>query len=152
MKKVWIILVGLFMLSSINTALAAEVGTKEEAEALVKKAITFIKENGKEKAYAAFQDPKGQFVDRDLYITVYDFDGNCLAHGANPKMVGKNMIEMRDPDGKQYIKERVDGAKANGKGWHDLKVSNPISKQIEPKTMYYEKVDDVIVSCGAYVK
>ena len=73
----WVLVLGL------NTALAADVGTKDEATAMVKKAVGFIKANGADKAYAEFSNPKGQFVDRDLYIAVYDMTGKCLAHGAN---------------------------------------------------------------------
>ena len=75
----WVLAVGL------GTAFAADAGTKDEAVAMVKKAVDFIKANGADKAYAEFSNPKGQFVDRDLYITIYDMNGKCLAHGANAK-------------------------------------------------------------------
>jgi cytochrome c len=127
-------------------------GTPAEAKALVEKAIAFVKENGKEKAFAAFGDPKGKFVIGDLYVFVYDMTGKCVAHGGNPKMIGKDLIDMKDADGKSFVKERVAIAKEKGKGWQDYKFSNPVSKAIEDKRAYVEKVDDVIVGCGAYSK
>src|ERR1700748_3882384 len=81
-----------------------------EAEALVKKAIVYYKKNGKEKTMPELMKTPGPFIDRDLYVTVYDMQGNDLAH-INPKMVGKNMLELRDADGKYHIKERMEAAK-----------------------------------------
>ncbi len=125
-------------------------GKPEEAIAMVKKATAFLKANGREKALAEFSNPKGRFVDRDLYVTVYDVSGNCLAHGFNPKMVGKNMIELKDPDGKPFIKERSEAAKTRDQFWIDYRYINPATKQLGSKSMYTEKVGDLLVSCGVY--
>jgi cytochrome c len=144
--------VSFLVLIAGNITFAAEFGTAAEAEAMVRKAIQLIKTEGKEKAFAAFCDPKGKFVDRDLYITVYDFNGNCLAHGANPRMIGKNFMNVKDPDGVPYMKERVEMAKTKGKGWQNYKFANPLSKKIEPKAMYIERFEDIIVACGIYKK
>jgi cytochrome c len=153
MKKGSILLmVGLFLLASVATVMAAEFGTTAEAEGLVKKAIAAFKANGKEKAFADFSNPKGPFIDRDLYVFVYDLNGKCVAHGANQKMIGKDLIEMKDVDGKFYVKERIEIAKGKGKGWQDYKFTNPVSKKIEQKSAYVEKVDDLIVGCGVYKK
>jgi cytochrome c len=152
MKKLALLLSAVFVFSAIGTAFAAETGTKDEALAMVKKAIQFIKANGKDKAFTEFSNTKGQFVDRDLYIAVYDMNGKCLAHGQKPNMVGKDLIGMKDPDGKEFIKERVELMKKQSSAWQDYKFMNPLTKQIEPKQMYIERVDDFIVGCGAYKK
>jgi cytochrome c len=133
-----------------SVAFAGDRGTPAEAEAMVKKAVSFIKANGKDKAYAAFTNKDPQFIDRDLYVTVYDMGGKCLAHGQNPKQVGKDLSDLTDPDGKLFIKERMEIAKSKGKGWQTYKFSNPLTKKIEEKTMYVEKYEDSIVGCGAY--
>jgi signal transduction histidine kinase len=138
------------VVGTASMALAAERGTAAEAEALVKKAIAFIKANGKDKAFAEFGNSKGQFTMKDLYIFVYDMNGKVMAHGQNPKMVGKEMIDMKDADGKEFVKERVEIAKSKGKGWQDYKFTNPQTKQIEPKSSYIEKYEDMIVGCGIY--
>ena len=142
----WVLVLGL------NTALAADVGTKDEATAMVKKAIGFIKTNGADKAYAEISNPKGQFVDRDLYVVVYDMTGKCLAHGANAKMIGRDLIDNKDVDGKEFVKERVEMMKKQASGWQDYKFRNPTTNQIEPKAMYIERLNDVIVGCGVYMK
>jgi len=129
---------------------AVKNGTAAEAEAMVKKAIAFATANGNEAALAEISNPKGKFVDRDLYVTVYDMNGKCLAHGANPKMIGKDLIGTKDPDGKEFFKERIEVAKAKGKGWQDYKFTNPLTKRIEPKRAYFERVGDLVFACGFY--
>lgn len=135
---------------------AAGIAAKEgnasaaEATALVKKGIAFIKANGKDKGYAEISNKQGAFVDRDLYLAVYALDGTVRAHGANDKMVGKNLIELKDVDGKPFVKERVEMAQSKPTFWQDYKFTNPVSKKIEAKSMYCEKLDDTVVCGGIY--
>lgn len=124
--------------------------TLPEATAMVKKGIAYIKANGKEKGQAEISNKGGQFVDRDLYLVVYALDGTVRAHGANEKMIGKNLIELKDIDGKEFVKERVELAKSKGAFTQDYKFTNPTTKKIEPKTMYCEKLDDAVVCGGVY--
>lgn len=136
-----------------NDAKEGTPATADEAVAMVKKGVAYIKANGKDKGFAEItkRDSK-DFHDRDLYLAVHKLDGTCVAHGTNEKMVGKNFIEMKDIDGKEYIKERVDFAKAKANFWTDYKFNNPVSKKIEPKTAYCERLDDYIVCGGVYKK
>ena len=62
------IVIGLAALAFTGVVAAAEKGTAEEAVAMVKKAAALVKSSGKEKAFAEFNNPKGAFVDRDLYV------------------------------------------------------------------------------------
>lgn len=138
-------------LAFCGAAVANERGTSDEAVAMVKKAVAHMKEAGRDKAYADFGDTANKtFHDRDLYIFVYDLNGNNLSHGNNPKMVGKNLIDMRDADGKFIIKGFVETANTKGKGWVDYKWPNPVTKAVESKSSYIEKVDNVIVGAGIY--
>ena len=151
MKKIVMTTLMMFFIVALShVALAAEFGTPAQAEAMVKKAVAEIKANGKEKAFAEISNPKGKFIDKDLYVFVYDMNGKCLAHGFNQKMIGKDLIDMKDPDGKFYVKERIEISKTKGKGWQEYKFTNPMTKKVEHKTAYIEKVDDLIVGCGAY--
>jgi len=135
-----------------TSAVAAERGSAEEASALVKKAVAYVKANGKEKAFAAINDPKGQFVDRDLYIFVYDMKGTNLAigNGNAAKMNGKSLIDLRDADGKYILKSFIETVSAKGSGWVDYKWPNPVTKNVEAKSSYVEKLDDIIVGAGIY--
>lgn len=129
---------------------AGEHATAAEASAMVKKGVSFIKANGPEKGHAEITNKGGQFTDRDLYLVVYGLDGTVRAHGANEKMVGKNLIELKDIDGKAFVKERVELAQAKGTFWQDYKFTNPVTKKIEPKSMYCEKLGDAVVCGGIY--
>lgn len=133
-------------------AAAGEEGTKEEAVAMVKKAIEYIKANGNEKAFEEISNPKGQFIDRDLYVVVYDMNAKCLAHGQKKNMIGKELIDFKDTDGKEYMKERIDLMKKQQSAWQDYKFMNPVSKKIEPKSMYIERFRDLIIGSGIYKK
>ena len=135
----------------MGVASAAERGTADEATALVKKGIAYLKANGPEKSYAAFNDPQGQFVDRDLYLFVFDMNGKTLAHGANKKLLDKNLIALKDSDGKEFIKEFIAVANAKGKGWVDYKWPHPQTKAIENKSSYGEKLGDgTLIGVGIY--
>lgn len=129
---------------------AQTAATAAEAIAMAKKGIAFIKANGKNKGYAEISNKKGQFVDRDLYLVVYGLDGTVLAHGANDKMIGKNLIDLRDVDGKEFVKERVELARSKGTFWQDYKFTNPVTRMIEPKTVYCEKLHEAAVCGGVY--
>ncbi len=126
--------------------------TAADATAMVKKGVAAIKAAGGDKAkiYAEVNTKNAKWVDRDLYLVVYGLDGTVRAHGANTKLVGENLIDMLDIDGKPYVKERVDMAKSKGTFWQDYKFTNPTTKKIEPKSMYCERLDDMAVCAGIY--
>ena len=152
MRKLWFCAVaGLLVLGMAVAAMAAsDKGSKAEAKAMVDKAIAYYKANGKEKAFAEFSNTKGKFVDRDLYLFVYDFNGTVLAHGANSKLIGKNLLDMQDADGKYVIKGLIDTVKKGG-GWFEYKWSHPQTKKIDDKAAYVQKADDnVWIGCGVY--
>ena len=132
------------------TSVMHSAGSKDEAESMVKAAIAYYKANGMAKAFAEINNPKGQFIKGDLYVFVYDMKGNCVAHGFSQKLIGTNLINMQDPDGKFYVRERIELAKTKGSGWQDYKFTNPVSKKIENKTAYIERIDDLIFGCGIY--
>jgi signal transduction histidine kinase len=155
MKRLFSIAIAALALAFAAAPAAAQdksKGTAAEATAMVDKAIAHIRKVGREKAFADFNNPKGGFTDRDLYVVVYDMTGKVLSHGANAKMIGKDVIELRDNDGKYFVKERVEmmSKGPNAKGWQDYKFLNPVSKQIEPKSMYLHRFEDMIVGCGIY--
>lgn len=134
----------------LMTGTAHAVATKDDAMSMVKKGVAFIKANGKDKGHAEISRKDSSFTKDDLYLVVYGLDGTVRAHGANEKMIGKNLIELKDVDGKPFVKERVDLAQSQGTFWQDYKFTNPVSKKIEPKQMYCEKLDDTVVCGGIY--
>ena len=148
LNKLFVLAVmGFFMAGSAS---AEERGTTAQAQAMVKKGIAHIKKNGKEKAFADFNDTGNKdFHDRDLYLFVYDMNGLSLSHGANPKMIGKNLIDLK-VEGKPIIKDMITLLKTKNDGWIDYQWPNPVTKVLETKSSYFEKVDDYFVGAGAY--
>jgi cytochrome c len=146
-----IILAGIMIgLLCAGGAYAEEKGLANEAKALLSRAVTYYKANGRDKAFAQFNNPKGRFVHSDLYIYVIDPDGNILAHGADPKLIGQSLIDREDAAGKKFIKAIIDDTKVNNKGVMDYKWMNPQTKKIEPKRTFFERIGDVIIICGYY--
>ncbi len=131
-------------------ALAADQGSAAEAEAMAKKAVAFIKANGVEKAADEFTNGKG-FKDRDLYISYLDLTGKMLGHGSNPKLVGKDLIDLKDPEGKFMVKMAIEVAKTKGHGWtENYKFKNPTTDKLQEKAMYVERVGEAYVGVGIY--
>ena len=130
--------------------MAAEFATKDEAVAMVKEAVALIKELGPDNAYREMSNKNSRFHDRDLYVTVLDLDGKVLAHGQFENLIGQNLIDAKDPDGKFFIRERVELARQQSSFWQSYKFMNPTTKKIEPKQMYCEQVNETMVCGGVY--
>ncbi len=139
------------MLLAAPLAIAAGAhGTADEAKALADRAAAYLKQAGPDKAFAAFDDKTGQFVDRDLYVFVRSMDGNTVAHGANMAMIGHTNLTLKDADGKLYNKEMIDLAQSKGSGWVDYRWVDPLDKKIEQKSSYVERVGDYVIGVGFY--
>ena len=150
-----------FGLTAANTALAVERSDTKEALFLIQKAQEYIKLHGLEKAIVEFNrldspfnvksdiNPKG-----DLYLYTLDPKGYQSVHGKNPKIRGKVMIEMRDIDGVPLISNMVKICfeSKEGKGWTRYRWPNPITKEVEPKQGYVERIPgmDVCLGTGIY--
>ena len=125
-------------------------GTAQEAEAMVSRAVAHIEAVGAEKAYQDFSNKGPGFFDRDLYVFVYDLRGRVLAHGGNPNMPGKDLLGMRDANGKLFVKERIELARSKSKFWHDYTFTDPMTHKVLPKSTYCERVEATIVCVGIY--
>jgi signal transduction histidine kinase len=147
--KIYAALAAALALYAFDAAADATRATEAEAQAMVKKAIQHYDKVGRGKAMADFSQAPGPFVDRDLYVVVDEMDGTVIAH-INPKILGKNMMDLRDADGHYQIRERLDAAKQSTSGWQDFKFFNPVTRKIEPKRAYWEKHDNLVFACGAY--
>ena len=147
MKKVIAVLIGIGLFSFVVQSYAAD---RDDAKALVKRAAAYVKYQGKEKALAEISTPKGMFDKGELYVFAYDLQGVMLAHPKNPSLIGQNLINVPDVEGKLFRKEIVEKAKSQGSGWVDYVYLNPETNRQEHKTTYFEKVGDIILCCGVY--
>jgi TRAP-type uncharacterized transport system substrate-binding protein len=132
-------------------AAAAEFGTREEAVAMVKRVQAKVKKDGLEATVKAVNAGVKEFKDRDLYVFIINFTGTEVANGGVPAVIGKNVIDLRDQDGKYLIKGLIDVARQRGSGWYDYRWPNPVTKTIEDKSSYVERLTgDVLVGVGIY--
>jgi cytochrome c len=151
----YLIAVSIATLLICATATAAEFGTKEEAVAMVKRVQEQFKKDGPEVTFKAVSDKSViEYHDRDLYPFIYFRDGDkkglCVAHGARPALIGKNLLGLKDQDGKYLVRELADIANGPESGWFDYKWPNPINSKIEDKSSYVEKMGDYFVGVGIY--
>jgi TRAP-type uncharacterized transport system substrate-binding protein len=133
-------------------ALAAEFGTREEALAMVRRAQAKFKREGLEATYQAINSGSKEFNDRDLYVFSFEFSGLEHANGQVRAVVGKNILDLKDQDGKFVVQDMIAIVKSAGRGWIDYRWLNPVTKTIEDKSAYVERVGtaDIVVGVGIY--
>ncbi|SUB00233.1 Signal transduction histidine kinase [Pannonibacter phragmitetus] len=134
---------------AMGAAFAEERASADDAMKLLDKAEAHFKTAGAEQAYADFSSKDKGWQDRDLYVFCFDKDGVALAHGANEKLIGKNLSELKDADGNLFIGAMVKTGLSGG-GWTDYRWANPVSKKIEPKSSYAKPFADGICGVGIY--
>lgn len=139
---------------SMNMAFAQDKpeqrATREEAVAAVKAGVDFANSSSKDKLYADINGGDSQFKRHDLYLVVYGLDGHVHAHGATKKFIGKNLIDLKDVDGKEFVRERTELGRSKGKFWQDYKIADVTTKKVTSKSMYCERLTDVLVCGGVY--
>ena len=131
-----------------GTALAGEKATVDEAKALLDKAVSLVEKEGETKAIETFNDPKGGFVDRDLYVFCMDPEHKITAH-INTEMRGTDVATLKDPEGKEIGKEMI-ALTEKGGGSLEYKFMNPVTKQVEPKVSFLKKAGNQYCGVGAY--
>lgn len=148
MRGLWFALACLLVLAPI--ADASDQGTREEAIAMVKRVQQKFASQGSQATFDAVTQT-AEFRDRDLYPFLYDLDGWCVAHAANPQMVGKLWINTKDQDGNYLIQEMIALVRGPGSGWVDYKWPNPLTHKIQDKSAYVERLGDrYFVGVGIY--
>ena len=134
-----------------NKSVAVKPVSKYEIAVFVNRAANYARSAGKETALREFMNPKGEFGRGKLYIFAYDFKGTVLVDGGQPELIGTNMIDVKDSNDVEVIKELIKLAQQGG-GWLRYLWPNPAAGgKIEPKLGYVMKVDkDWFVGSGLY--
>jgi cytochrome c len=137
---------------SAGAALANE-PTEKDAIAMAERGAVLIKSKGKDEMMKRINAKDPDFVQGSLYVDLRDVKtGIVLAHPYNPSIVGKDLTDVPDANGKKYRREIIELAAAKGKGWVDYQYKNPTTGKIEPKTTYILLVDGVVLEAGLYKK
>lgn len=115
-------------------------------------AFEHVKKVGPEKAFKDFSDKSNKaFQNKDLYVFAFNMEGLQVGHGANEKLIGKNLLDVKDPGGKPIIREMRDLAQKGG-GWVEFEWPHPHTKKVQGKLAYVRKLEnfDGFVGVGAY--
>ncbi len=125
---------------------------REELIAFVSEARDYVVEQGKDEALNVFNNPMGDFIRGDLYIIAYDFNGTCLAHPYEPRLIGQDVINLTDSNGVALKRNMREVAK-RGSGLSYYIWPNPAHPGPEElKLTYVVKVDeDLWLGAGVYL-
>jgi signal transduction histidine kinase len=147
------LITGTLLCLSLATAAFAAEPTQKDAIAMSERGAAFIKAHGKDELIKRITAKDPEFVQGSMYIYMRDFpNGTNIAHPFNQAIIGKDLNEVPDVNGKYYRKDIMDVAKKDGKGWVDYMYKNPTDGKVEAKTGYVQRVGDVVLVTGIYKK
>lgn len=147
------LLTGTMLCLSTAAAMAVTEPGEKDAIAMAERGAAFMKSHGRDEMMKKITARDPDYVQGSLYVDMRDIKtGIVLAHPINPSIVGKDLTDVPDADGKKYRREIIELAAQKGKGWVDYKYKNPITNKIEQKTTYILRVGDVVLEAGIYKK
>lgn len=141
-----ILLMGVFS----HVYVQAQISARAQAKELVLKAEEFVKANGPEATIAEINKQDGQFVKDYFHVFAYDLKGKVIADPFRPSLRGKNVLGEKDSKGKFFRREIIERAKTKGEGWVEYTYIKPPTKKEKTKAIYFKKVADMVICCGAY--
>jgi cytochrome c len=122
-----------------------------QASELLDAAVAYLKRNGPEKAFEAFNVQQGTFVYGPYYVYVVGPDGFLYANGGTQmSLAGHKVLDLRDAAGKPMIRDLIAAAQQSPNGAIEYRWLNPEENHIDLKVSMYSKVDKYIVSVGYY--
>ncbi len=121
-----------------------------EVRKWVQEAITLYENAGKETLLREIADSRGRYVSNDRYIFALDLNGTMVANPMEPALTGKNLMDLRDSEGNAFIRKIVGTSKTRGYGFVDYKWHSPASDDQLLKTVFFERVDGIILCSGFY--
>lgn len=125
-------------------------GTTDEAMALAQQAHALLQRVGFDAAFPALHDKEGGFVDRDLYVFVFDRQGVYRVMGADAQKVGTSLFDAPGLDAQQLLDDAWERAEQGG-GWVEYTIVNPVTRDVRGKASYVLPLDNnLLVGCGAY--
>ncbi|MBI4996090.1 MAG: cache domain-containing protein [Rhodocyclales bacterium] len=124
-------------------------GEKDDATRMVNEAAAAAAKD-KNGTVAEIGNKGGRFVKGEVYVFAYDLGGTMVAHPINPKLIGKNLLEVPDADGKLFRKDIISGVTATGAATVRYKYKNPKSGAVEEKVTHCKKAADLAICAGYY--
>jgi len=135
-----------------SIAMAGDLATKDECVDKCAEVADIISTKGADNAIQQVNDASGPFVWKDTYIYLMDLDATIVAHGPQPKFIGKNLMGLKDPiTRKPWYPAVFEKIKAGEqKGWFDYHWKKPNAKGVYTKHCYFQRAGDLVVFAGVY--
>ncbi len=125
-------------------------GTADEAYGLVLRALDHIKAVGYSRACDDFYDKNGSFIDRDLYIFVFDRQGKYHVMGMDKSRANTRLNDAPGLDADKLLHDAWYRADSGG-GWVEYNIINLQTGAIRAKSSYVVGLnDELLIGCGAY--
>jgi methyl-accepting chemotaxis protein len=127
-------------------------GTADQARQLVFDALVHLRTAGYEKAVSDFHDKSGVFIDRDLYIFIFNRAGYYVVHGAMPEKDGTDLRAIVGLDAVQLVTDAWTVCDLDEGGWVNYTITNPVTRGVQGKSSYVMPLDeDRLIGCGCYL-
>lgn len=144
-------LAALSLVVASSLAIAADHATPREARALFDQAVSYLKANGPEKSWKAFNNRTGPFVKKDLYVYVIDNKGTYIANGAAPiELVGLNVLDTVDASGNPLFRNMIAVTDKQAEAKIRYVWLNRKSNHVEPKFAWLHREGDYVLGVGYY--
>ncbi|MFC1898021.1 cache domain-containing protein [Candidatus Cloacimonadota bacterium] len=125
-------------------------------ENAVNEAAEVLQTAGKETAFARFNDKADKFIFLQSYIFVKTMEGVEVLNPFSPQLIGKNIINKQDSNGKFFVKEELEILKTQESCWMDYMWPKPGAEEPSPKMSYVKKAvadgETLVVGSGYYLE
>lgn len=150
-RRTFILTAGAVAAAMSMPATALDHGSREEAKALCDAVTAHIRKVGIDQAAKDFATDRSRWMTKDLFPFVQEFSGTMRYH-INEKLIGKNTLEVKDASGKEFSKDMVAIARSGRTGWVDYEWAHPVTRKVEDKSAYVQRVPgtDMLVGVGVY--
>lgn len=151
-RSLWVLLAAAVLFAAVHPA-GAETRrpVQEQAREITLKAVDLIAAKGLDAAAEEF-NRDGEFKYGEIYVNVVDFAGVWKVYPPRPAGVGMSVINVKDPDGHDIVRDILAVARESGEGWVEYRWLNPASNRIEPKVTFVKRVpgQELVAYVGVY--
>jgi len=127
-------------------------GTADQARQLVFDAMVHIRSAGINQARQDFHDKQGHFIDRDLYVFIFNRAGYYEVHGAMPEKDGTALRAIAGLDADKLVSDAWEVCDQGEGGWVNYTITNPVTREVQAKISYVIPLDDQrLLGCGCYL-
>ncbi len=123
---------------------------KSRVTEFVATAIEHLNNTSQEEAFEAFDELNGNFVSEELYIFVMDMNATMLSHGFQHELIGQNLMDLQDIEGKYFIRDMFENINQEGEGWTWYYWDDPVTNSVRKKFSFVKRFGDLVVGSGTY--